>query len=126
MEELDRKRELALTALQEKLNDARKDRPEMVDEITVIERALEMIEDLDNYVERFIIIMLSSSVSLLPPNPVIKSVRLFSVVCPVATDTKGVEKSPASTVATKAEYTKLGRYIIHKIVASYLRSIFSL
>ena len=52
-EELDRKRELALTALQEKLTDARKDRPEMLDEITVIERALEMIEDLDNYVERF-------------------------------------------------------------------------
>ncbi|MGH9912355.1 MAG: hypothetical protein ACRD5E_04705 [Nitrososphaeraceae archaeon] len=53
IEELDRNRELASTALKEKLTDARKDRPEMLDEITVIERALEMIEDVDNYVERF-------------------------------------------------------------------------
>jgi hypothetical protein len=38
---------------------------------------------------------------------------------------KGVEKSPASATATKVEYTKLSRYIIHKVVTSYLRSFSS-
>jgi hypothetical protein len=53
IEELYRNRELASTALKEKLTDARKDRPEMLDEITVIGRALEKIEGVDNYVEQF-------------------------------------------------------------------------
>jgi hypothetical protein len=53
IEALDRKRKLALTALQEKLTDAKKDRPEMLSEITIIESALETIEDLDKYIERF-------------------------------------------------------------------------
>jgi len=53
LEELDRKRNLALTALKEKLTDAKNDRPEMLDEITAIERALVKIEDQDEYVERF-------------------------------------------------------------------------
>jgi hypothetical protein len=51
IEELYRIRELASTALKEKL--CRKDRPEMLDEITVIGRALEKIEGVDNYVEQF-------------------------------------------------------------------------
>jgi hypothetical protein len=53
IEELYRNRELALTALEEKLTNARKDRPEMLDEITVIGTALKKIEGVDNYVEPF-------------------------------------------------------------------------
>jgi hypothetical protein len=53
IEDFDRNREQALNVLKEKLTGARKDRPEMLDEITIIERALEKIEDLDNYIERF-------------------------------------------------------------------------
>jgi hypothetical protein len=53
IEELDRKRIMALTALQEKLTDARRNRPEMLGEITIIENALTNVEDVDNYVERF-------------------------------------------------------------------------
>lgn len=44
---------MALTALQEKLTDAMRDRPEMLGEITIIENALTNVEDVDNYVERF-------------------------------------------------------------------------
>ena len=54
------------------------------------------------------------------------SVALDSVVCPVATDTNGEKKNPASTVTTKAEYNKLGRFIIHKFAISYLRDIYKL
>jgi hypothetical protein len=50
LEELDRKRNLAMTALREKLTDAKNDRPEMLDEITAIEEALVKIEDQDEYV----------------------------------------------------------------------------
>lgn len=53
IEELDRKRRLSLTALQELLSDAMTARPEMSNEITAIENAMTNVEDVDNYVERF-------------------------------------------------------------------------
>ena len=53
MEELDRRRRLSLTALQELLTVALTHRPEMSNEITAIENSLTNVEDLDNYVERF-------------------------------------------------------------------------
>jgi hypothetical protein len=42
-----------LTALREKLDDARRDRPEMLDEINIIDGYLANIEDMDKYDERF-------------------------------------------------------------------------
>ena len=53
IEELDRKRDLALTALKKKLTDAKNDRQEMLVEITAGEKALVKIEDPDMYIERF-------------------------------------------------------------------------
>jgi hypothetical protein len=42
-----------LIALQELLTDSITDRPEMSNENTTIENALNNVEDVDNYVERF-------------------------------------------------------------------------
>lgn len=50
---LNRRKENALIALQELLTDSITDRPEMSNENTTIENALNNVEDVDNYVERF-------------------------------------------------------------------------
>jgi hypothetical protein len=50
---LNRRKENALIALQELLTDTITDRPEMSNENTAIENALNNVEDEDNYVERF-------------------------------------------------------------------------
>jgi hypothetical protein len=46
------RKENALIALQELLTDAKTDRPEMSNENTAIENALNNVKDVDNYVER--------------------------------------------------------------------------
>lgn len=50
---LNRRKENALIALKELLTDSITDRPEMSNENTTIENALNNVEDVDNYVERF-------------------------------------------------------------------------
>jgi hypothetical protein len=50
---LNLRKENALIALQELLTDAKTDRPEMSNENTAIENALNNVKDVDNYVERF-------------------------------------------------------------------------
>jgi hypothetical protein len=49
---LNLRKENALIALQELLTDAKTDRPEMSNENTAIENALNNVKDVDNYVER--------------------------------------------------------------------------
>jgi hypothetical protein len=50
---LNLRKENVLIALQELLTDAKTDRPEMSNENTAIENALNNVKDVDNYVERF-------------------------------------------------------------------------
>jgi dsDNA-specific endonuclease/ATPase MutS2 len=73
-EELIRKKDRALYALQELLSHAKNNRPSRSDEISKIEKALEEIEDMKNYVRKFedleqLVDGFISNVNGEPPNP---------------------------------------------------------